>query len=631
MCSHFGYHADNPQQVPGEDPVLTGQYAVNFVRGLQEGVDPDHVQIVACCKHFVANSLEDWNGHTRHNFDANISKADLANYYLPAFRACVMEGKSLGIMCSYNSVNGKPSCANDWLLETTLRETWGFEGYVTSDCGAIEDIYTQHNYTTDGINATAQSIAAGTDVDCGGVYSKFLSEAVQKRLLTHDQVDRSFSRLVDIQMRLGLFDKNKEAQPYFNYGYDDIDTAAHQTLALEAAQQSIVLLKNDNGVLPLKAGRTVAVIGPHTYSTEAFLSNYHGSRCPGGGFSCIPTALAAITSANVGGTTVGSLGCNVNSKHDNITAAVTTASSADSIVLMVGIDGSQENEGKDRINTTLPGLQTKLVNEIIALQKPTVLVLVSGGTLSLGPLKDSANAIVSAAYGGERAAEAIANVLFGAYNPSGKLAATMYPPEYVDEIPLTEMGLQVPPGRTHMFYTGHAEFPFGHGLSYTRWGLGWANKSGPSQSQPEPLRLHTTASRELGLVGENLKFDIAVSNLGDQTGKQTVLLFLVLFNSTQNSKTVPLRQKLLAYESAQDVLPGQQRILRFRVDTLRLAAADANGNMVVTSGEYILLFRDGQNALRHTIIIHGPPIVVTRFPEGGGGGEEEGSQTAILF
>jgi hypothetical protein len=130
----------------------------------------------------------------------------------------------------------------------------------------------------------------------------------------------------------------------------------------------------------------------------------------------------------------------------------------------------------------------------------------------------------------------------------------MYPPEYVDEIPLTEMGLQVPPGRTHMFYTGQAEFLFGHGLSYTIWGLGWANKSGPSQSHPEPLRLHTTASRKLDLVGKNLKFDIIVSNLGDQMGKQTVLLFLVLPRSTQNGKRVPLRQNLLGYESAQNVL-----------------------------------------------------------------------------
>jgi len=168
------------QEVPGEDPMLTGSYAANFVHGLQGsqgGEDPDHVQIVATCKHFVANSLENWNNHTRHNFDAPVSKADLASYYLPAFRACVMEGRALGMMCSYNAVNGFPSCANPWLLNTTLRNSWRFDGYVTSDCGAIRDVC-KHEPDGHGFsgndptcqNGTALSIQAGTDMDCGGRY-----------------------------------------------------------------------------------------------------------------------------------------------------------------------------------------------------------------------------------------------------------------------------------------------------------------------------------------------------------------------------------------------------------------------------------------------------------------------------
>ena len=257
------------QEVPGEDPTLTASYATQFVRGLQgldpAGLDADHVQITACCKHFVANSLESWNNATRHNFDAVVSQADLQNYYLPAFRGCVMEGGAQGVMCSYNAINGVPACANDWLLQTTLREGWRFEGYVTSDCGAIRDECLPepdgHGYL-DCVNATAASITAGTDVDCGGVYGDNVVAAVGGGALAEEAVDAAFARLATIQMRLGLFD-DKAAQPYFALGIDDIDTEEHRQLAREAALQSIVLLKNEGGVLPLAPGGKLAVVGPH--------------------------------------------------------------------------------------------------------------------------------------------------------------------------------------------------------------------------------------------------------------------------------------------------------------------------------------------------------------------------------
>lgn len=363
-------------------------------------------------------------------------------------------------MCSYNAVSvpgvfdNVPSCANDWLLQTTLRDSWRFDGYVTSDCGAIKNECTPEPEGHGTFNCTvaaARSVQAGTDVDCGPVYGSDLADAVAGGFLTEQQVDLSFARLTNIQMELGLFDSNKEAQPYFGLGLDDIDTPEHQTLALEAAQQAVVLLKNDGDVLPLAKGAKVAVIGPHFNATQLLISNYHGSRCPSSpnDFSCIVSPLEAITTANVGGSVSGSPGCTVaGSSTDEIAAAIDVAKAAEVVVLAVGIDQTLEREGKDRVNTTLPGVQPELVQQVLALKgKKVVMVLFSGGAMSLGPLKDATSTIIAANYGGEMAAVALADVLFGDYNPSGKLAATMYPPEYVNQIPLSEMGLTVGPGR----------------------------------------------------------------------------------------------------------------------------------------------------------------------------------------
>ena len=609
------------QEVPGEDPMLTGAYATAFITGLQgegsAGEDAKHTQIVACCKHFVANSLENWQGHTRHNFDANVSKADLAEYYLPPFRACVMEGKSMGIMCSYNAVNGAPSCANEWLLKETLRESWRFEGYVTSDCGAIRDECAPepdgHGYASTCANATAVSIKAGTDVDCGGVYAPGIPVAVAAGVLTEAAVDESFSRLTTIQMKLGLFDNDKDEQPYFGLGADDIDTAEHQQLALEAARQSIVLLQNEGATLPLARGGAVAVVGPHFNATELFLSNYHGGRCvdaakgPGDGndFSCIPSLLDAVAAANRGGETTFAQGCSVAATTGNdIAGAVKVAAAASAIVLAVGIDQSQEREGLDRTITTLPGAQEELVAQIAALGKPTVLVLISGGTMSLGKLKVAVPAIVAAPYGGEMGGVALADILFGGVSPSGKLAATMYPPEFASQLPLTQMSLTAPPGRTHMFYIGQPEFAFGTGLTYTSWQLEW-------HVAPPPARWPGgRAVEELGADGGPpppllpLAVRVRVRNVGTRAARQTVLVFLRPTSVRSPRSARPLRQKLVAFGGLDHIEPGAEGVLDFALNAEEaLGRADeATGEMRVARGSYELVVRDGVNELVHAFV-----------------------------
>ena len=344
-----------------------------------------------------------------------------------------------------------------------------------SDCDAVGDVYTPepagHGYASP-VDGTAMSLKAGTDMDCGDwgkkAYLTQLPAAVKAGKVTQSDLDKALLRLTTLQMGLGLFDPKADSH-FFTLGVDLIHSDEHTRHALEASQQAIVLLKNEKDVLPLKKGGKIAVLGPHSDGHDVFLSNYHGSGCLnatggiGGGssFDCIQTPLAAIMAANVGGTTVGVEGVGVKGPpkdpKQGMDAALAAAKVADTVVLVMGIDGSIEAEGHDRANTTLPGTQPEFVKAVLALGKPTVLVLVHGGAMSLGPLKDSAPAILDCFYGGEMAAKAMADVLFGDYNPSGKLAVTMYPPEYVDQIPIEEMSLTVAPGRTHMYYTGTPE------------------------------------------------------------------------------------------------------------------------------------------------------------------------------
>eukprot|EP00316_Scyphosphaera_apsteinii_P007887 CAMPEP_0119311614 /NCGR_PEP_ID=MMETSP1333-20130426/23126_1 /TAXON_ID=418940 /ORGANISM="Scyphosphaera apsteinii, Strain RCC1455" /LENGTH=788 /DNA_ID=CAMNT_0007316041 /DNA_START=39 /DNA_END=2405 /DNA_ORIENTATION=- len=603
------------QEAPGEDPYLTGKYIANYVRGLQEGEDPDHVQMVATCKHFIANSLEhstiDGRVITRHNFDAEIPIPELVDYYMPGFKSCVKEGRALGIMCSYNAVNGVPMCGNRQLLNDVLRERWGFDGYVTSDCGAINDIVANHHFAPDGETATAMGLKAGCDTDCGGVYGGNLIKAVNRSILSVQTLDISLRRLVKIQLRLGLFE-DKATQPYFNpskYGIERIDSPGHQQLAYEAALQSVVLLKNEQGTLPLKQGLKLALVGPHTNGREVFMSNYHGSRCASGGFGCISSPLESITAANVGGVTTGVEGVEVNSALDNITAAEQLVQNSDAVVLLVGIDGKQEGEEHDRYNCTLPGLQPQLVQAIASLKKPTVMVLIHGGAMCLGTLKDQVPAIVDAFYGGERGADALAAVLFGGYNPSGKLPVTMYPPEFLYQNPLTTMSVTKSPGRTHLYYSGKPEFAFGSGLSYSEWALEVVQITRSRLAGNFTERL-ADGTLEMETAGTSINIFLNLRNKGPMAGRQRVLAFL-RSRAVQGATASSPRQRLWAYAGT-ELAAGQTAALRFTLESSMLAQSNALGDRVVQPGEYELAFSDGAREVTQRLLITGGAAVVER-------------------
>jgi len=558
-------------------------------------------------QHFIANSLEhstiDGKVVTRHNFDAEIPLPELVDYYMPGFKACVQEGRALGIMCSYNAVNGVPMCGNQHLLTDVLRGEWGFDGYVTSDCGAINDIQVNHHFAPDGPTAAAMGLKAGCDTDCGGVYGGHVIDAVNRSILSEATIDVSLVRLARIQMKLGLF-APKAGQPYFDgarYGIDRIDTADHQKLAREAALQSLTLLKNDAQTLPLKPGLKLALVGPHVNGQEVFMSNYHGARCASGKFECITSPLQAMTKANVGGSTSGYEGVDVDSSVNNITTAVATAKDADAVVLFVGIDGRQEGEEHDRYNCTLPGLQPQLVEQVAALSKPTVMVLIHGGAMCLGALKGKVPAIVDAFYGGEKGADALADVLFGAYNPTGKLPITMYPPEYLYQNPLTQMSVTAPPGRTHLYYSGTPEFAFGSGLSYSTWAV--EPVAAVEEGQPHVLRA----------ADGSVTFAVKVTNRGPFAGSQRVLAFVRPRLVSAAPKTMP-KQKLVGYAGAPHLAVGESATLSITAHASDLAVSNDAGHRTVLPGEYTVAFSDGAHEVTIGLRVTGEATVVEASP-----------------
>ena len=617
-------------EAPGEDPHLASRYVSHYVRGMQGGEDMDRALVAATCKHFVANELEMSEvGNrtvTRHDFDAEIPLPDLADYYLPAFEACVRDGRALGIMCSYNAVNGVPMCANKHLLDEILRGRWGFDGYVTSDCGAISDISGAHGFAPDDRTAAAMGLRAGCDTDCGSVYGASAAEAVRASLLSEGTIDVSLGRLVRVQMKLGLFDP-KVDQVYFDpavYGINRIDSEEHRVVAKEAALQSIVLLKNNGGVLPLRRGIKIALVGPHVEARGVFLSNYYGERCPDRTADCVESPLLAIAKANgEDGAVTSASGCDVDGGADRISEAIAAAVDADAVVMLLGLDGDQEGEGHDRDGCSLPGLQPRLVRDIAALGRPTIAVLLHGGAMCLGDLGDLVPAVVDAFYGGEMGAGALADVLFGAYNPTGKLPVTMYPPEYLEENPITVMSVTAPPGRTHLYYNGTPEFAFGTGLSYSSWTM---EVSGGGRAGAK-----NTAAEEVE-AGDVIWYAVRLTNRGPLRGAQRVLAYVRPRGgplagdggngggggSDKAAVQGMFRRRLWAYMAVEELNVGESSALDFSLDVSEsLAVSDGTGAGILHPGSYEIVFSDGtaeETVAPAPLVIAGRPSIVRPSP-----------------
>jgi beta-glucosidase len=697
------------QETYGEDPYLTAQLGIAFVKGLQ-GEDPDYLKLVATPKHYAVHSGPE---STRHHFDARIDEREMREFYLYAFEACVKEAKAASIMGAYNRVNGEPCCASPTLLEQILRQEWGFDGYVVSDCEAIRDIFENHKVANTAAEAAALAVKNGCELNCGSVYPA-LVEAVEQGLISEDEIDRAVERLFTARFRLGMFDPPEQV-PYTQIPYQVVDSQSHRELAIQAARESLVLLKNDGDLLPLdKEIESIAIIGPNADDLQVLLGNYNGTPrdattpLHGIGGKVSPTTklyhahgceitrgvppLQVIPSIhlhpsdqetdeqglnaryyanhsfkgqavirsldreidfiwkdttpitgewgdlfsvrwegylvppNSGTYRIGVNGFNsyrlfIDEKlilehdfihhpilkttemaleagrsyklrldfinrgldpqiqllwappdRDYLSDALEVAEKAEVIVVVLGLSPYLESEemqevkvevegfsGGDRTDIKLPGTQLELLQKLHALGKPVVLVLLNGSALAVNWAAENIPAIIEAWYPGQAGGEAIADVLFGDYNPGGKLPVTFY--ESVDDLPPFEdyrLG-----GHTYQYFQGEPLYPFGHGLSYTSF----------EYSQ-------LVISRDQVTSGEGVDIELTVTNSGSVAGEEVVQLY------TRDEFSEGLRPlKSLKGFARVSLQPGQSKTITLKLNAYHLAFFDRNMDLVLEPGK----------------------------------------------
>lgn len=455
-------------ELPGEDPVLSGEYAFEMVSGMQEADEKGYPKMAAFLKHYTAYSTERNRGHDTYR----ISTFDFFDTYLPQYKRAFMANPA-GVMCSYNAENGHPSCANDWLLNKVLR-SWKSDAIVTTDCGAVHNLKGPPVNAADNEHAAAFALMNGTDIEMGDDLFNSLESAISKGLATAARVDEAVRRSFRLHFELGRFDP-VNATKWASIGADALNSTFHQQVSYEAALQSFVLLKNDGGALPIKVGKKVAVLGPQGVTRSGLLSDYAADQqCFGGDDHCIVTIAEGIAAANAGGLTSSAQGVEVNSdKTDGIAPALALAQDSDVIVLVLGNDKSQEHEGIDRSDTALLGRQESFAHSVLALGKPTVLVLTNGGAIAIDSLVSRGSsapyAIVEAFNPSVVGGRALGAALFGKENRWGKLPITLYPHDYIKQQPMTNYDMSIAPGRTYRYYRGTPLFPFGFGLSLTNF------------------------------------------------------------------------------------------------------------------------------------------------------------------
>ncbi|MDO9634276.1 MAG: glycoside hydrolase family 3 C-terminal domain-containing protein [Paludibacter sp.] len=472
------------QETYGEDPYLTAILAERFVQGLQ-GDNPHYMKAAACAKHFAVHSGPE---HNRHTFNATASNYDLWDTYLPAFKSLADVGVA-GFMCAYNAFEGQPCCANEKLMIDILRNEWKFTGYVTSDCGAIDDFYRHHKTHPDAPHAAADAVFHGTDLDCGHIAYLGLLQAVKDSIINEKSIDISVKRLFSIRMRLGLFDP-KQRVPFSKIDSSYLEKQEHKDLALRMARQSIVMLRNENNLLPIdkKTVKKIAVLGPNAHKPEVQLGNYNG----------FPTRIITLLDGikeEVGieveiytDTVIGYYG----STPKSFATTLNNLEDADLIIFAGGLSPFIEGEEMpklsvegfykgDRTTILIPKIQSDFLKVLKSTGKPVVFVLMTGSAVSFD--KESAHAILNAWYGGEFAGKAIADIIFGNYNPSGRLPVTFY--ENDSDLPDFEDYRME--NRTYRYFKGKPLYPFGYGLSFSNFSYDWVKQPKQIFSENETI------------------------------------------------------------------------------------------------------------------------------------------------
>ena len=457
------------QETYGEDPYLTSKMGLAVVRGLQGPENSKYRKLLACAKHFAVHSGPEWN---RHSFDVQqLPARDLWETYLPAFKTLVQEGNVAEVMCAYQRIDGEPCCGNNRFEHQILREEWGYKGLITSDCWAIRDFYDKgcHEVSKDAAEASATAVRAGTDLECGSAY-KALPEAVKRGEITEKELDKSLKKLIMARIELGDFD-NDSLVEWTRIPSSVVACKKHKQMALDMARQGTVLLKN-NGLLPLDKDAKIVVMGPNANDAEMMWGNYNGTP------TATMTILDGIHNYQPEARFIRGCGHTRNSDSLRVSDIIYAVRDADIVVFAGGISPRLEGEemkvnevgfkGGDRTDIELPKIQRQLLAALHAAGKKVVLVNCSGSAVALEPETSSCDAILQAWYGGEQGGTAVAEILFGDVNPSGKLPVTFY--KNTQQLPDFEEYKMA--GRTYRYMKEQPLFSFGYGLSYTSFEFG---------------------------------------------------------------------------------------------------------------------------------------------------------------
>ncbi|KAL2839371.1 xylan 1,4-beta-xylosidase Talaromyces emersonii [Aspergillus pseudoustus] len=599
------------QETPGEDAYLTSVYGYEYITGLQGDPSTDSLKIIATAKHYAGYDIESWHNHSRLGNDMIITPQELAEYYMPPFITAVRDAQVRSVMCSYNAVNGVPSCANQYFLQTLLRETFDFheDGYVSGDCGAVYNVWNPHGFASNESAASAASIRAGTDIDCGTSYQFYLEDSFGENLLSRSEIERGVIRLYANLIQAGYFD-GPDAR-YRDITWADVLETDSWNIAYEAAVAGTVLLKNENATLPLSRDiQSVAIIGPWANVTKQLQGNYFG---PAPYLSSPLSALQEESDLTVHY----AFGTNIStSSTADFAAALDAANNADAIIFAGGIDGTIEAEAMDRESIAWPGNQLELIARLSELGKPLVVLQMGGGQVDSSSLKGNADvgALLWAGYPGQSGGRAIVDILRGKRAPAGRLVTTQYPASYAEEFSAIDMGLRPNassgnPGQTYMWYTGEPVYDFGHGLFYTSFS---ESADGVDAGSFDIQELVTGSHGGFDRVeqGTLLNFSATVRNTGERESDYTGLVFV---NTTAGPEPRP-NKWVVGFDRLGSLEPGHQKVFSVPVTIDSVARTDERGNRVLYPGKYELALNNERSVVL-SFTLEGEEAVLLQWPE----------------
>ena len=554
------------QETYGEDPYLSGRLGVSFVKGLQEEKE-GFIKAAACAKHFAVHSGPE---KQRHSFDARVSRQDLYETYLPAFKACVQEAGVEAVMGAYNRTNGEPCCGSKTLLIDILRKEWGFEGHVVSDCWAINDFHAHHKITKTPLESAAMAMNNGCDVNCGCMFPN-LWDAVKGGYVEEARLDEAVTNLMECRMKLGMFEEEGTV-PFDVIGYEQVDTAENKSLNLEISRKSLVLLKNQDNLLPLDLSgiKSIGVIGPNADSRKALVGNYEGTA------SRYVTVLEGIEDyVGERARVYYSEGChlyqdrtsNLAQENDRMSEVKAVCSVSDVIVAVLGLDSSVEGEegdtgnefaSGDKLDLKFPGLQSEILRAAYESGKPVILVSMTGSAMELDWEDSHIPAIIQAWYPGAAGGRAVAELIFGAYSPEGKLPVTFY--RTTQELPdFTDYAMK---DRTYRYMKQEALYPFGFGLSYTSFEM----KGTEADSD------RVTAKGEVTIR-------TSIKNTGVMESGETIQVYVkALREGTPNAQLKGLKKVHLQ--------PGEEKQVEITLRSQAFGLYNVEGEFLVEKGEY---------------------------------------------